>query len=59
MIDTAIDIRHGERDLLFKLLVAEYTDDLSTLILNITAKMEKQDVDDVKALFEQWKSKQK
>ena len=54
-----IDTRHDERDILFKLLVAEHTNDFHTLIVNFKAKMEEEDVKSVESRFEEWKSNRK
>jgi hypothetical protein len=54
-----IDTRHGERDVLFQILVAKYNNDLDTLLANVKAKMERQDVKEVLEQFEEWKKTRK
>jgi hypothetical protein len=51
-----IDTRHDERDILFKMFVAKHNNDFNTLIANMMAKMEKDDVEAVKQQFEEWKT---
>jgi hypothetical protein len=55
----AIDTRHDERNILFQVLVAKHNNDFDTLLMNLMAKMEKDDVKDVTELFEQWKKQTK
>lgn len=51
-----IDTRHNEKDEFFKLLVAKHFPKLVDLqIANITAKMEKEDVEDVQKRFDLWR----
>jgi hypothetical protein len=54
-----IDTRHAEKSSLFKLLLAQETGDIATQISHTIAVMEKEDVEAVKAEFEEWKKNRK
>jgi len=54
-----IDTRHEERNVLFLTLVAQYNNDFDTLLSALMAKMEKEDVQTVKEMFEDWKNTRK
>lgn len=51
-----IDTRHAERDFLMQALIATHNNDFNTLIAVMEARMEKEDVEEVRQKFEQWKA---
>jgi hypothetical protein len=51
-----LEIRHAERDILFKLLVAKHTNNIDFLLANQKAKMEQEDVQLVENQFNIWKN---
>jgi hypothetical protein len=51
-----IDTKHSEKRTLMALLMAKHTGDIDTQIALTRAAMDKEDISDVIAEFEKWKS---